>query len=115
MSDLEFVSSIDNKQIMVIKPDLTSYLKMVVAVKTDDYVIQTTDTIVVVNKATGVLITLPVATGSGKIYAVKSIGAGPVTIEGNSSDTIDNELNQTITQFECAMLVDSQANKWSII
>jgi hypothetical protein len=59
-------------------------------------------------------VTLPAATGSGKEYRVKNINSGTVTVEGNSADTIDGELNQSLYQWEGIILVDYATGKWVV-
>jgi hypothetical protein len=84
-------------------------------VKTDSYLLTTDDDLVVCNKTTAMTITLPVAVGRGKVFVIKSINTGTVTIDGDTDDTIDGEATQHITQWESVTVVDYVANKWVII
>ena len=60
--------------------------------------------------------TLPTAVGiNGKIYHIKNIGTGTLTIATTSSQTIDGSLTLTIaTRYDAVMLVSDGAN-WSIL
>jgi hypothetical protein len=86
-----------------------------VLTKIGDYVITNADEVIVCNKATAILITLPAATGGGKRVTVKNVGAGSATLAGDGSDTIDGETTQTLTQYESLQVVDYAANKWAIL
>ena len=80
----------------------------------DTYNILAGDVTVICNKSSAFTVTLPTAVVN-KVYYIKNIGAGTVTIEGASSDTIDGELNQAIYQYEAVVLQCHAANSWSII
>lgn len=86
-----------------------------VSIVTTTYTILSTDEVIVCNSTTPFTVTLPTATGSGQTYAVKNINTGIITLEGNSFDRIDGELNQTINQWEDIQLTDYAANAWIII
>ena len=60
-------------------------------------------------------LTLPSATGSSKLYNIKNIGSGTITLKGNLSETIDGELNQTINQWENINIIDGSINNWYIL
>jgi hypothetical protein len=72
-------------------------------------------TLTICNSATAFTCTLPAAAGTGLVYKVKNINTASIIIEGNGSDTIDGELNQTISQWDCIIVQDYVANKWVII
>lgn len=88
---------------------------LVIQIKTTTYGILATDDVIICNSATAFTVTLPTASGSGKLVEVKNINSGVVTIEGASSDTIDGDLNIAILQWESVSLVDYAANKWVIV
>lgn len=96
-------------------PSVISPLIVGTVTKTGDYTATSADDVIVCNKATAMTITLPAATGTGKIYWIKSIGAGEVTINANLSETIDGELTQTVQQWECICIHDYAAGVWAII
>lgn len=83
--------------------------------KTASYLATATDDVIVCNKATAMTITLPAATGGGKVYWIKSIGAGAVTVDPNASETIDGETTQTIGQWESICIHDYAAGAWAIL
>jgi hypothetical protein len=70
---------------------------------------------VICNKETAMTINLPAASGGGRIYYIKNIGAGEVTVDGNSTDLIDGVETQSLLQWFAITIVDYAANKWVII
>lgn len=86
-----------------------------VSTKTTTYVMTTTDEVVVCNSTTAFTITLPAASGSGRTYAIKNINTGSITVDGNSSDTIDGQTTQVLGQWDAIQIVDYAANAWVII
>ena len=81
------------------------------------YLITSNDEIVLLNHATDdVVVTLPAATGSGKVYYIKNINTGAVTVDGASSDTIDGELDILLAnKYDSIIIVDGAANTWYIL
>jgi len=60
-------------------------------------------------------VTLPTAVGStGRIYIIKNSGSGIITIATTSSQTVDGETTQTLTQWD-ALAVMSTGTGWIII
>lgn len=59
--------------------------------------------------------TLPPATGSGKVYFIKQLGTGLVTVYGAGADTIDGNASQSLAQWSCLMVQDYAAGAWGII
>ena len=86
-----------------------------VKTKTDTYIATTDDDVIVCNKETAMTVTLPVASGGGRRFIIKNIGAGIVTVDGDSSDTIDGETTQALSQWTSMQVVDYAANKWVIV
>jgi len=86
-----------------------------VLTKTSNYTIESIDNMIICNKETVMTITLPPASGGGRVYYIKNIGAGTVTVDGNSSDTIDGDLTQVVFQHEGIQIADYAANKWAVI
>lgn len=86
-----------------------------VVTKTSDYTLTTADDVVIANKATAITITMPAATGSGRRFIVKSIGAGACTIDGDGADTIDGAATAVLSQYDAAQLIDYAANAWVIV
>lgn len=61
-------------------------------------------------------ITLPPAGSSeGKVYYIKNIGSGTITIDGDNSDTIDDSANAELdAQYEF-ITITSDGSEWWII
>jgi hypothetical protein len=95
---------------LILDGTITQVLTIYVA----DATVGSTTSIAVCNKITAFTLTLPAATGSARTIQIKNIGAGVVTVEGNLAETIDDELNQTINQYEGISIVDYAAGKWAI-
>lgn len=89
--------------------------KRAVTTQTTTYTVTTADEVVVCNSTTAFTVTLPAATGSGQTYAIANINTGVITLEGDGSDTINGDLNQTIDRWACIQVVDYAANAWVII
>ena len=90
-------------------------IRVNVQTKTATYTATTTDNVVVCNSTAAITINLPIASGRGQSYAIKNINSGSVTVDPDGGDTIDNEPTMVLGQYDCIQLVDSSANKWSII
>jgi hypothetical protein len=69
---------------------------------------------IICNKATAMTVNLPPATGSGRHYYIKNVGAGVVTVDGNASETIDGATTKTISQFESLEIIDYANGVWGI-
>jgi hypothetical protein len=93
---------------------LAGTITQVLTVYLDTATVGSTTSIAVCNKITAFTLTLPAATGSARTIQIKNIGAGVVTVEGNLAETIDDELNQHINQYEGISVVDYAAGKWAI-
>jgi hypothetical protein len=83
-------------------------------IKTSGYPATTADDVIICNNATSIAITLPVATGSGKVFSIKNINTGNATVS-NGTDTIDGAASQVVPQWSCMEIIDYAANKWAII
>jgi len=82
--------------------------------KTSTYTILTTDKIVNCTSGTFTL-TLPTAIGVlGKTYSITNSGSGLITLEGDASETIQNELYQFIYTDETLDVVSNGTN-WFVI
>jgi hypothetical protein len=82
---------------------------------TSNYSVAAKDYYIICDNATAITINLPIATGSGRIINIKNIGAGNATLNGDGSDTIDNELTQTLYQWEGCLILDYAMNKWVVL
>ena len=60
-------------------------------------------------------LTLPPATGSGKVYYIKHKNAGKVTVAADGSDTIDGVATQQVIFNNSLTIVDGASGEWDII
>ena len=70
---------------------------------------------IICNSASAITVSLPSAIGAGKRINIKNINTGAVTVDADSTDTIDDELTQTVSQWSDMQIVDYDTGKWSII
>lgn len=87
----------------------------VVVEKEDSYTATSSDFVIICNKATAMTINLPAASGSGKVYHIKNVNIGQVTVNGHDTDTIDGELTQTTEQWENITIIDYKTGVWAIL
>jgi hypothetical protein len=73
-----------------------------------------TDLLVVCNSVGAFTLTMPTAV-VGQLFHIKNIGAGTVTLEGASSDTIDGDLNQLLYQWDGVVIQCQAANTWVVV
>lgn len=86
-----------------------------VTVTTINRTITSTDDVIICNGTATITMTLPAATGTGKIYFIKDVSTYSVVVDGNSSDTIDGMLTQTISSWDSIMIIDYATGKWVIL
>jgi len=83
------------------------------------YTLTSSDYTILCDCSSGAItINLPAAnTCSGKIYNIKKIDSSvnTVTIDGDGSETIDDELTQTIVNQNTILTLQSDGSNWSII
>lgn len=91
---------------------VTNGRRKAVATKSANYTLTANDEVVVFTASATA--TLPAASGSGQWFSIGCV-AGTVTLDGNSTDTINGELTQTINSGENLQVVDYAANKWIVI
>jgi hypothetical protein len=89
-------------------------LKLAVRTVTDTTTLTAADYTVVCNKGTAMTVNLPAAV-VGTVYVVKNINTGTVTIDANSTDTIDGAATKDLTQWQSATLQCYAANSWVLI
>jgi hypothetical protein len=92
--------------------DLDAPTSRVTAITTTEL---TTDNLIVCNSATAITVNMLSFTGSNRIREISNINTGAVTVEGNSTDTINGELNQVIYQWESIVIKDYASGKGLII
>ena len=110
---LEYAKAL-NVELDNLRRDLNKYVsKIVVSSLTADATLNAQDELVLCNGT--FTVTLPPASGSeGKIYYIKNIGSGTVTIDGNSSETIDNATTKDLFQLEYVQIVSDNTEWWIV-
>jgi len=84
-------------------------------IKTTTYTAGEDDDLIVCNSAGDFTVTLMAATGSGRVLNIKNINTGTVTVEGDASETIDGELNQTVPPDTNIQVCDYASGLWVVI
>jgi len=82
---------------------------------TDTDTLDDTNDVVVCDKSSAMTVDLPEATGSGRRYIIKNINTGTVTVDPDSTETIDGASSYDIPQWESITVVDYASGKWVII
>lgn len=96
----------------------TVYGKMPLRTETDTYTVAYDDGVILCNKATAMTVDLPDATTarmSGRIFIIKNINVGIVTIDGSGSQTIDGETTVTLDQKYQALAIQCDGSNWVVI
>ncbi len=71
---------------------------------------------VLMNAATPTTVNLPAASGCpGRIYIIKNINTGTVTIDANAAETIDGTATKTIAAQWGVLMIQSNGTSWYII
>lgn len=100
-----------------LKNFVTAYVGVVS--KTTSYVATSSDTVILCDATSGnITITLPAVSGlSGKVFYIKKINsnANSVTIDGNSSETIDGDLTQIITVQYDSVTIVCNGTAWYVV
>lgn len=118
-----FVLTADSSQATGLKWAATSVAALSIVTITSvnsPYSLTDANDVVLVN-ATGGAVTInlqAVATAKQKPYYIKKIdsSANAVTLDGNTTDTIDGALTQTIPiQYETLVIIPNNAGEWDII
>ena len=79
------------------------------------YTLSTSNDLLICNRATAVTVNLPAATGSKKVYNIKNINTGTVTVTPNGVETVDGETTQSLYQYESMTVVDNASGTWVIL
>lgn len=70
---------------------------------------------VLCNSASALTVTLPAAaSNSGRVYVIKNINTGTVTVDGNASETIDGDTTYALTQYQSIKILCNGSN-WFIV
>lgn len=87
-----------------------------VVAKTAAYTATTADDVITCGAGNETFtVDLPAPT-AGKIYFIKNVGTGVITVDANTtgSTTIDGDNTQTVNQYECLMVVSDGTVYWAI-
>ena len=86
--------------------------------KTANYTLTSADSYILADATSGsITITLPAVSGiSGRIYTIKRTdsSANTVTIDGNASETIDDQTTQTLSQYDTIKIICDGTEWWII-
>jgi len=85
--------------------------------KTADYTASYTDDVIICGAGNeSFTITLPSVSlvRVGKVYFIKNIGTGTITVATTGSDTIDGEATVSLNQHDCVQ-VESDASGWWVL
>ena len=85
-----------------------------IRIATNNTTLTTSDQVLVCDKVTALTVLLPAATGTGKMFRVKNINTGVVTLDGSGAETIDGETTQAINRWDSISVVDYVSGKWAI-
>ena len=88
--------------------------KITVVSKTTTYTALATDDLI---RCSGTFtVTLPAATGTGKLLYIKNTGTGVVTVDADGAEVIDGQLTQIITvQYDSMLICDAASGIWNIL
>jgi len=116
--DVKVYESVEGNEIEDFAPSGEAVVEAKVLIS-DNYSVQSTDKNIYVTATAenNITVTLPASTGSGRVLTIKKIDdtIGTVIIEGNGSDTLDGELNQTlIIEHESITIQDVSTGNWYI-
>jgi hypothetical protein len=90
--------------------------KIGVTTQTTTYAVGVGIELVVCNATTAFTVSLPSASGSGRIIAIKNINTGSISIDPDSADTIDGTTSEFVLgKLGCMTVVDYAANKWVVL
>ena len=90
-----------------------SGLSVGISAQTVNYTADTEDTVILCNGS--FTVTLPAVAGcEGKLYMIKNIGTGTITVDGNASEEIDNETTQTLSPNSCMNIISDKSGWWII-
>lgn len=96
------------------KNAFSNFFQLDIATISADYTILSSNHVVLANGTMN--ITLPAAASiEGKLYYIKNIGTGIVTIDGNNNETVDGGLTLELeNQYESITII-SDGNNWHIL
>jgi hypothetical protein len=82
---------------------------------TSDYSVTGSDCVIIGNSALSITVTLPTAVGAaGRVYVVKSIGNGVVTVATTGGQTIDGNSSVGLGLYQSIAVQSDGANWWIV-
>jgi hypothetical protein len=110
---LEYAKAL-NVELDNLRRDLNRYVSRVVLSSITEATTLDANDEVVLCSGTFTVTLPPVASSEGKLYFIKNIGSGTITIDGNESETIDEATTKVLYQYESKQAV-SDGTEWWII
>jgi hypothetical protein len=83
----------------------------IVTITSSSYTVGSTDSLIICNSTSAIAITLPTASGTGRVIQIANINTGLVTVSGG---TINGETSQDIYEDNCMDVRDYGSNSWVI-
>lgn len=105
------------KLLETVKEDINTKQNELVTFRsiTESTTLLITDQQIECNSGAGIVVTLPTAEGvEGKVYSIKNIGEGVVSVETTGEQTIDGETDQHVFLWENMVLI-SNGSDWFVI
>ena len=97
---------------MVLKAGISKAIKTI----TSNYTVLNSDSTILINSTSAINVTLPDATSlNGRIFTLKNINTGNVTVLTTSSQTIDGAASQSIATQYSKISIQSDGTNWWII
>ena len=85
-----------------------------VVTKTGTYTIVLTDDMIRCNGTFTVTLPAVASTPTGKVFYIKNIGTGTVTVDGNLSETIDDTTTKVLAQYDGMAIINDGTEYWII-
>ena len=84
---------------------------------TTDYTVEISDAVIICNSALPITVYLRPATAQYSLITIASINTGLVTVVGSGSpaETIDDETEQYLDQWDSMSIIDYDTAKWKIL
>ena len=82
--------------------------------KTTTYTVALTDDMIKCNGTFTVTLPAVASTPTGKVFYIKNIGTGTITVDGNGSETIDDQTTQALTQYDCMVIMNDGTEFWIV-
>jgi hypothetical protein len=84
----------------------------IVTITSSSYAVGSSDSLIICNSSSAIAITLPTASGTGRVIQIANINTGLVTVSGG---TINGETSQSVYEDNCMDVRDYGSGVWVII